>query len=664
MNGVESRRLPFVIHPLPDEPFGSWFETMTAALGTTSGDMAHALGLRVRTQGPLGSTSWSTRLDEHELRNLERATGLARPVLRATTREGFAANAVQYDRRGAISLFSPISGSSGWFCPECLHDSGGRWRLTWQFPFAFACVRHRRLLVELCPSCGKPPHRTALPHRLVPTPGSCRNRVGHLQNGRVRYCGNDLRHASGGSAAADPDILDAQRRIMRVLSADRIAAGIWASGPQPAAYVLADLRLLAGYARHRPAEGHTRDAEPHSPASSRAAKRGSAYVVAWQAVHEPRLLAELLGQNETDHTPYSGLSPQLQSYLAAARGGKRRATFLLRTAFVGADPAVRAAKIPALLWAEWTDRLAPQRMDRAIAGAALSAAVLLSGSGLTHAAALQLLDRDAPSKRVTNVMRALGAGDAEADTVTTILRLAEYLDNTTTPIDYSRRRSLDYSHLLTPAEWEQIAITENVHAGAPRRALLARAYLHRVVSGNRARHFAPLQSAAVPVTDAEVDRFARNAPARVRAALIASGGTFLRRLGIDEPPTWQPEPALLRAVVVGTTSGAIAQGAWKPRRPARGGPGGENAARIRDAHAAGLSIRGAAEQLNLSRQTISRTLAAQGVRVKPGRATRFHSNSDWLREQRALKRSAADIARDIGCSPTTVYRQLRAHDID
>lgn len=655
---AELRRLPFVVRPLPDEPFGSWFETMAATLRTTCGDLARALGLRVLAQGPLGSTSWSVQLDDQQLINLERTTGLTRDVLRATTREGFAANAVQLDRRGAISLFSPISGPSGRYCPDCLLDSNGRWRLTWQFPFGFACVRHHRLLNDVCAACRKPPHRTALPHRLVPTPGACRNPIGRLDNGRVRHCGADLRHDRSDAMDAGADVLDAQRLIMRALSKPRTADGIWSSGPQPASRVLGDLGLLAGFARRDMTEPGLGETRPSSGGAS-ATHRASAYAVACRTVHDGALLNELLRDNVNINTSYDGLSPQLQTLIASIRGTKRRATFVLQTAFDGGDAAARAAKIPALLWPEWTARLAPRRVDRTIAAAALSAAVVLAGSRLTHAASLGLLDREAPSRRVTNVMRSLGRSGAETDTLPTILQLAQFLDVVETPIDYARRRSLDYTELLQPDEWERIAIAQNVHSGFPRRAILARAYVHRLLSGDRAQRLPPLDAATELVTDSEVDGFTRNAPSWVLSALEDVGASYLDRLGIEEPVSWHPSPNALGLEPFKLDRAGDRE--WVARRPVRGASGGLEDVAIITARDEDLSIRATAVKLGLSRQTVARTRDAHGIPSRPGRQPRFHVDTEWLREQyETERRTAVSIARELGCSPTTIRRHLRA----
>ena len=670
---AEPRRLPYVVSPLPDEPFGSWFETTAAALLTTCGELANALGMRIRAQGPLPLTAWSVQLDAQQLGNLERATGLSRDVLRATTREGFGANAAQYDRRGAISFFSPISGASGRYCPECLKDSSGRWRMTWQLPFGFACVRHRRLLVDNCPACGRPPHRSTLPHRLVPKPGHCQNSIGHHENGRVKRCGADLRAMSDERSDATREVLEAQRFILRALSSKNTSHGIWESVPQPATRVLGDLRLLSRYTL-RSQQRHDHPDELREAGSPRtgvhngrgpsgavtAAELASSYTTALRAVRDPPMLEEMLRRNVTENTTYDGLSPQMQALIANTRGTTRRAVHVLQTALDCDDPERRAAKLPALLWAEWTDCLAPQRIDRANAAAGLSAAIVTAGTRLTLAAGLRILDPEAPWRRVTSLMRSFGGSRSEADTVSAIVRIAQHLDEAETPIDYSRRRSLDYSNLLPMDEWEEIAVTQNVHAGRPRRAALARAYLHRLLSGDRIRCLPAIDAGAVAISDADVDGFARRAPRHVLLALRGPGERFLAQLSIDEPLDWRPDAETLGLgdLVHGPVAGESLE--WSPRRPVRGGPDGVEAGAIRASFEETLSIRATAQELSLSRQTVTRVLAEDGVIPKPGRRPRFDIDPEWLRDQYEEKgRTAADIAAEVGCSATAIYTRVR-----
>jgi len=79
------------------------------------------------------------------------------------------------------------------------------------------------------------------------------------------------------------------------------------------------------------------------------------------------------------------------------------------------------------------------------------------------------------------------------------------------------------------------------------------------------------------------------------------------------------------------------------------------------AHDEGLSIRATAIKLGLSRQTVARTRDAYSIPSRPGRHPQFHISVEWLREQYVTeRRNAASIARELGCSPTTIRRHLRA----
>jgi len=257
------------------------------------------------------------------------------------------------------------------------------------------------------------------------------------------------------------------------------------------------------------------------------------------------------------------------------------------------------------------------------------------------------------------VMRSLGKSGAEADTLPTLLQLAQFLDGAETPIDYARRRSLDYTELLQPDEWERIAIAQNVHSGFPRRALLARAHVHRLLSGDRVQRLPHLDLATELVTDADIDGFTRNAPSRVLSALEDVGASYLDRLGIDEPVSWHPSPSALGLEPFKPHPAGDCE--WVARRPVRGASGGPEDVAITTAHDEGLSIRATAVKLGLSRQTVARTRDAHGIPSRTGRQPQFHVDIEWLREQyETERRTAASIARELDCSPTTIRRHLRS----
>src|SRR3546814_9803886 len=99
---------------------------------------------------------WATTLTADQASRLEASTGIPTDQFHEMTRMRFARHAIRFTRQGRISAQCPAAGTTGRYCPECLVDSGGRWRMSWQFPFGFACARHRRLLVDRCRACDRP----------------------------------------------------------------------------------------------------------------------------------------------------------------------------------------------------------------------------------------------------------------------------------------------------------------------------------------------------------------------------------------------------------------------------------------------------------------------------------------------------------------------------
>jgi len=140
-------------------------------------------------------------------------------------------------------------GRTRW-CPDCLRgdDEPGYWRLTWQLPWHYACLRHRRLLHDMCPVCDNHVGQATADGpfgALVPNPGAadlppdaCRHRPADDQP----FCGHRL-------SAPDPygpppptgDALVAQERLDALLglegpahpdaraaiAGEPVAVGLW-----------------------------------------------------------------------------------------------------------------------------------------------------------------------------------------------------------------------------------------------------------------------------------------------------------------------------------------------------------------------------------------------------------------------------------------------------
>ena len=259
------RRLLHVAVPLPDEPLDSWVEFMAHDYGATVGEMARALGLidadGVPKVTPQSARSWSTSLEPQQLANLELTTGRPVDEYRAMTRTTFAANAIRLTPQGRISASCPSTGVAARYCPDCLADSGGRWRLSWQFPFGFACMRHKRLLVDLCPGCRQPPRLIGHPITLVPEPGRCHNRPSAGSPSIRERCGGDLT-AANEFVAADESTREAQRMMLRVVAVGSSELGIYSEARPSTIQVLSDMLLLSRAARQALVDGERFDWMP------------------------------------------------------------------------------------------------------------------------------------------------------------------------------------------------------------------------------------------------------------------------------------------------------------------------------------------------------------------------------------------------------------------
>ena len=671
------RRLLHVAMPLPDEPFDSWVEFMAHSYGATVGEMARALGLigtdEVPAAEPQSARAWSTMLEPEQLRNLELTTDRSGDEFRAMTRTTFAASAIRFTPQGRISASCPATGVAARYCPECLADSGGRWRLSWQFPFGFACPRHKRLLVDTCPGCGRPPRLLAHPLTLVPEPRHCHNRPLTESPAFGARCGADLT-SSAKFVAADSETREAQRAILRVIATGVGEFGIYADGRPSTIQVLSDMLLLSRAARQALVDGEDfewmpatqADASPITshrrsgtvdlrPSTAREVALGN--TLAFVALQSGERITDLLRGRVSVHTALDHYSPPLRDHVSRALGRTRRPTATLQAVTVTmADPAARAAKLPAVLWHEWTSRLAPRRLDAEIAGGALAAAVVFVGTRLTHGSAIKLLDIEAQGRQVSHVMRSLGRNGPEVDTIRAIARLAAFLDETSTPIDFARRRAIDYSGILPRDEWHEICRTANVLPGGGRRWQAARAHVYSLLSGNRLARAPFAQETGFP-SFAEVRSFRDGLPEVVSRELNDSATAFLKARHIDEPVAWVPDLELAGFVVDVPASGGSE---WPRARPARAAV---KPTRAVAAYSAGRSVREIAVEHGVARQTVSRVLEEAGVETRNGRR-RADIDVEWLRRRYIdERRTIPEIAAEVGVTMTTINRHLEAAGI-
>ena len=171
----------------------------------------------------------------------------------------------------------------------------------------------------------------------------------------------------------------------------------------------------------------------------------------------------------------------------------------------------------------------------------LSVAALLVGADLRVGDAAELLDCPLTAPGVITMLHHLRRTAHWNDIRRALYRLSDHLERCGTPIDYQRRRRLDYCELLPPSHWEAICCNTNTH---PAGASIARKYLLERLSGTHA--FA----APVPDIDAtdyqSLLRFPMRLTPELSSALEAHALDFLAAQGItDEPVKWQPPTSLV-----------------------------------------------------------------------------------------------------------------------
>jgi hypothetical protein len=104
----------------------------------------------------------------------------------------------------------------------------------------------------------------------------------------------------------------------------------------------------------------------------------------------------------------------------------------------------------------------------------LSVAALLVGADLRVGDAAELLDCPLTAPGVITMLHHLRRTAHWNDIRRALYRLSDHLERCGTPIDYQRRRRLDYCELLPPSHWEAICCNTNTH---PAGASIARKYL-------------------------------------------------------------------------------------------------------------------------------------------------------------------------------------------
>jgi hypothetical protein len=346
----------------------------------------------------------------------------------------------------------------------------------------------------------------------------------------------------------------------------------------------------------------------------------------------------------------------------------------------------------------------------------LSCAVLLVGNPLELDEVAARLGSVTDGRTISRLLQLL-ADDPRWEAIAAgVTRLAAYLDDNDVPIDYQRRRRLDYSDLLLPGQWLDLCRRTGVSPGQGRRDKIARCMLFARISG------LPIEAAPDFDTSggeayfrAETARFAAIRTPELAAALDEAASEFLARHRIrGEPVTWHPplsllsdldlpgpnpslvdvtrlhelvqrrrHPAQHAAEVLGTTIDVVrlildehpapaapltatqARAVGRVRHVARQVlTEKEFRRRYGDRH---QSLYDIAKQTGFSRQTLTRLAAEYGIALRVGPQDykrRGVIDRDWLLEQYVdRRRTLPDLAREKNMSTANMARWARVHQI-
>lgn len=585
-----TRTLPMRLDPVDGEALDSWLEAVSHRLTSAWGDFADAIGL----PAPNGSsgTPWLARLTPSEAASVSVATRFAPTQLRMMTLDRYDGTgvAIRHDIRAVNRAFPWSRLRFSRFCPECLRDSGGRWQLFWRLGWAFACEEHQCLLIDECPVCGQRQRGRPLRADVVPNPGHCATQAADATGGAPARCGTDLSAAPRLRFPVDHPVLAVQHTIRAAIETGTATFGIYREHSVPAAAALADLRAVAGRILSYGTEAELRRILPadlhaaHFQMKAGSDDRGG-----------PSRRGDKPGRAAPGHALIAAVgataalgilgAPDIAAAGAALRGhitgarerglavsssnvgwGKRSTHLLTATQLVALGPLMKlsdqlrhrigaaiptrpshdhntvaavAAKLPAVLWPEWSLRLAPPRMDYQRLCTALSSATLLVNTRLSWTQASAAMGREGTGHTLSQTLQQLQASPQWDDIRTAIVRLADYLFHTTDcPIDYRRRRTLDYSSLLTPPAWQRICRDVDIRTGHGKKARMARCHLYSLVSGVPAR-CAPGYVDTKEFA-AHLAAFPTLLTPRLVAALHDEARKFLEHHQVDEPVTWHP----------------------------------------------------------------------------------------------------------------------------
>jgi AraC-like DNA-binding protein len=598
MNAVRS--LPIRLEPVHGEAIDSWLEALAQRNQTFQADLLAAVGLR-RDLRSSSQNSWIVRTSPEEARTVSEATGVDQTTVAAMTLSHYAERALRIDpKTQAISRAFPWGrGRGSRYCPDCLVETDGRWQLVWRLGWSFVCLRHRCLLADTCPECGRAQRIFAHIGDAIPAPGRCalpdRNGTGRAP----ARCGAVLANMTVTRFSDDHPAVAAQRLLYGVINTGTATFGVYRNNTVRSVDALADIRAVAArvlsYATHEELEnilpadlldahrnlglqlaqrsGRNGD-KPGLCAPAHAATVGVGVTAALtmlnaadvgaagKAMHwlvrsgrergltvcpanigwSHRVTSTLVAVQLASLGPFLQLSDQLRYRIAALvpsrpPSGKTRI-----------DRLVHAT--PTMFWPAWSLRMAVRGCRHRYLRRVLSAAVLLVGTRLRLQQAADLVSPGMPGQDVSRVLQWMQT-NASWDAVRAALtHCADQLADGDACIDYHRRRKLDYKNVLPDDEWASICRQAGVAAPTRRMALTARGFVFEQLSGQPARA-APFAVDSWEFRNRVAD-FPKHLTPELDAAIRHHAEEFLAAHHIcGEPTVWHPPTGVLDELHIG-----------------------------------------------------------------------------------------------------------------
>lgn len=590
------RTLPIRLDPLAGEALDSWMEALAHRNHTVLEDLLGAVGLQTADVRS-GGNGWIIELSPDEAAAVSSATGIDAPAVKAMTLSHYAERALRIGPGATVNRTFPWGrGRGSRYCPQCLAETGGRWQLRWRLGWSFACLRHRCLLADVCPTCKRP--ERLYPHigTVIPSPGQCANPAADATGRTPPRCGAQLVDATVTRFDASHPALAAQKTVYDLINADTARFGVYQANPQPSSHALGDVRAVAARTLRYASDDELDDALPadlvaayrasDAPLITRSGRNGGkpglcapAHAVsaavgvtaALTVLNEP----DVASAGRSIHWLVRGARERVRVVCPATIGWSDRATSTLvgvqlaslgdslkvsdqlryriaaplpsrpRASSARVDHLVRAT--PTMFWPAWSLRMAIPGCRHRHFRRILSAAILLVGTRLRLQQAARLLSPGMPGQDLSRVLQSMQAHATWEPVRAALTHCADRLADGDVSIDYQRRRQLDYTHLLPDDEWTSICRQAGTTFQTRRMALIARGFVFEQLSG------LPARAAPFAIDNWEfrnrVADFPKYLSPELAAAVRHHAEEFLAAHHIcDEPVVWHPPTDVLDAL--------------------------------------------------------------------------------------------------------------------